>query len=196
MTRFARKGGVTENKEAKKKKQDATDWSGMFKSQAGHQDSDSQSDDDEKLRELNEQKRKHESDLNKRIEIENSNIPVAKREQPSQDYEATMQKYSNLVDKEVLEDLLEMKRAKTISEADFLERVAKEARSNQRRLNRQTERENSKTCFKCRRAGHSIDDCPEMRRDSEQGVGICYKCGSTEHAINKCKAKVEPGGED
>ena len=184
MTRFARKGGVVENKETKKKKLDATDWTGMFngKSQANASDTDSE------IEELNRKKRKHEDDLNKRIEMENSNTTPKQH-----DYEYTMKKYSSIIDKEVLEDLLEMKKTKKIDESDFLERVVKEARSNQRRLNRQSERENSKTCFKCRRAGHSIDDCPEMKRDSEQGVGICYKCGSTEHAINKCKVKVEPG---
>ncbi|KAH3839510.1 hypothetical protein DPMN_112941 [Dreissena polymorpha] len=38
-----------------------------------------------------------------------------------------------------------------------------------------------------------MSDCPEMRRDVEQGTGICFKCGSTEHAINKCNVKLAPG---
>ena len=194
MTRFARKGGVAENKEAKKKKLDATEWTVMFNNKNKDaeattvSDNESGTDETDQIEELNRKKRKHEHDLNKRIERENANtLP-----KPS-DYDFTMNKYASLIDKEVLDDLLEMKQQKKIDEADFLERVVKEARSNQRRLSRQNERETSKICFKCRRPGHAIDDCPEMRRDSEQGTGICYKCGSTEHAISKCKVKVEPG---
>ena len=50
-----------------------------------------------------------------------------------------------------------------------------------------------KICFKCRRSGHSVEECPEVSGDMEQAVGICYKCGSTEHSVTKCKVKVEPG---
>ena len=185
--RFARKGGIHENKEAKKKKLDATDWSGMFVKRnvdatAVAEEEENNNDDDE-VNKLEEQKRKHEKDLNKRIEQENSNSLVEK----------AMLKYSSLVDKEVLDDLLEMKHKGQLSESEFVEKLTREARSNQRRLTRQNERETSKTCFKCRKQGHSVDECPQVSRDMEQAVGICYKCGSTEHSVAKCKAKVEPG---
>ncbi|XP_052278950.1 uncharacterized protein LOC127877298 isoform X2 [Dreissena polymorpha] len=69
----------------------------------------------------------------------------------------------------------------------------KEQRSELRRLKRQKDTENKKLCFHCRESGHQMSDCPEMRRDVEQGTGICFKCGSTEHAINKCNVKLAPG---
>ena len=191
MTRFARKGGVTENKETKKKKQEATDWSGMFvekKDEPTETDTtiEKNNNSNEDVALLNEQKRKHESDLNRRIEQENLNY--------SSEMSKAMQKYASHVDKEVLDDLLDMKKRGLIEDdAEFVERLTKEARSNRRRLTRQNERETAKICFKCRRSGHSVEECPEVSRDMEQAVGICYKCGSTEHSVTKCKVKVEPG---
>ena len=94
--------------------------------------------------------------------------------------------------------------------------VKKEAKRNERRLNRQQDRQDTKVykkdkndfsiqlmsqlfffcfkvCFKCRQSGHSVQECPSIKKDSEQGTGICYKCGSTEHALRNCKVKVAPG---
>jgi len=69
-----------------------------------------------------------------------------------------MQKYASHVDKEVLDDLLDMKKRGLIEDdAEFVERLAKEARSNRRRLTRQCERETAKICFKCRRSGQSVE---------------------------------------
>ncbi len=180
--RFARKGGIGENKETKKKKLDATDWSGMF-AQTSKESESKEFGNNNNNNNDEEKKRKHEEDLNKRIEQENANGTLEK----------AMHKYSSHVDKEVLDDLLEMKQAGRLSESEFVEKLMREARSNQRRLSRQNERESTQTCFKCRRQGHGVDECPQMSRDMEQAVGICYKCGSTEHSVAKCKAKVEPG---
>jgi hypothetical protein len=192
MTRFARKNGVTENKETKKKKQEATDWSGMFgekkeeQTEAASTTTTTTTTNNSEIDLLIEQKRKHESDLNKRIEQENLNY--------SSEMSKAMQKYASHVDKEVLDDLLDMKKRGLIEDdAEFVERLTKEARSNRRRLTRQNERETTKICFKCRRSGHSVEECPEVSGDMEQAVGICYKCGSTEHSVTKCKVKVEPG---
>lgn len=186
MTRFARKGGLLETKESKKKKLDATEWKSMV-DQSGEESNH----EDEELN----RKKKHEEDYNKKIEQENSNslAKINQIKSSSTDLDYEIQKYSKTIDKEVLDDLLEMKKQNKLTEDEFIERLHKEARSNQRRLNRQNERETGRICFKCRRPGHAIDDCPEMKRDSEQGSGICYKCGSTEHAMNKCKVKLEPG---
>lgn len=50
-----------------------------------------------------------------------------------------------------------------------------------------------KICFHCRKAGHGMDECPEMDKDEqEMGSGICYRCGSTEHELQKCRAKIDP----
>ncbi len=50
-----------------------------------------------------------------------------------------------------------------------------------------------KVCYKCRKTGHHISHCPEVKKDVEQGTGICYKCGTTEHSAVQCKIRVAPG---
>ncbi|XP_013415139.1 zinc finger CCHC domain-containing protein 9-like [Lingula anatina] len=69
----------------------------------------------------------------------------------------------------------------------------KAARSEYRRVKRINEREAARVCFNCRQSGHTLADCPQVTRDTDQGTGICFKCGSTEHSSATCKAKVEPG---
>ncbi|KAJ2723350.1 hypothetical protein GGI07_002703 [Coemansia sp. Benny D115] len=58
---------------------------------------------------------------------------------------------------------------------------AKKKRSEQRRLQRQTEKEKNTTCFLCRTKGHSIRNCP-----TTTATGICYHCGSLEHTTKMC----------
>ena len=48
-------------------------------------------------------------------------------------------------------------------------------------------------CYNCRQAGHEIADCPEIRKDHDQGAGICFKCGSTEHRLEKCRTRTPNG---
>lgn len=86
-----------------------------------------------------------------------------------------------------------MKRKYKLNDNEFLDRVMRESRSNIRRLGRATERDNKRVCFKCRKPGHPISECPVLNKDHTEGAGICFKCGSTEHAIQKCKVKTEPG---
>lgn len=189
MTRFARKGGISEKKEDKKKKEDATDWNSMFENT-----------EDDKLNEGNkpdldvdeeEKKKYHEEELNKKIERDNLNSVNDGKKSFNNDF--VMRKYSKLIDKEVLDDLTQMKNKGKITQDEFLEQIVREGRSNQRRLDRQTEREDKRVCFKCRKPGHPVNKCPEMEKDSEQGTGICYKCGSTEHSISACKVRLEAG---
>ncbi|XP_067884928.1 zinc finger CCHC domain-containing protein 9 [Heterodontus francisci] len=71
--------------------------------------------------------------------------------------------------------------------------LKKDQRRENRRLKRQIQKKNAMICFHCRKAGHGMEQCPEMDRDEEEmGSGICYRCGSTEHEIQKCRAKVDP----
>ncbi|XP_072923213.1 zinc finger CCHC domain-containing protein 9 [Hemitrygon akajei] len=70
--------------------------------------------------------------------------------------------------------------------------LKKDQRREHRRLKRQAQKKNAMICFHCRKAGHGMEDCPEMDKDAEMGTGICYRCGSTEHEIQKCRAKIDP----
>ncbi|XP_013775442.1 zinc finger CCHC domain-containing protein 9-like [Limulus polyphemus] len=46
-----------------------------------------------------------------------------------------------------------------------------------------------KVCFRCRKPGHMIAQCPILEKDMEQGTSICFTCGSTEHMISRCPAR-------
>ncbi|XP_069792479.1 zinc finger CCHC domain-containing protein 9 isoform X2 [Narcine bancroftii] len=85
--------------------------------------------------------------------------------------------------------LLSVDNEKISSDTDH---VRKDQRRETRRLKRQTQKKNAMICFHCRKAGHGMEECPEMDKDEEMGSGICYRCGSTEHEIQKCRAKVDP----
>ncbi len=192
MVRFARKSGFAEKKEITRKAESATKWADMF--------NDTLVEEEIKPDEIDLKKiQQHEDDYNRRIELENSNTDIKKKPKKKKlfnsrsEYEALLKKHSDKVDKEVLNDLLELKRKYELSEEEFLERVMKESRSNTRRLSRANERDSKRVCFKCRQSGHSINDCPEMLKNNTEAAGICYKCGSTEHSMQKCKVKTEPG---
>jgi hypothetical protein len=201
MTRFARRGGVAEKRDNKKKKEEATEWEEMFannESNASNTRANGANGTNRKgewQQERKERIQKHKKDYESRINMENNGY--ARQKQFSRPFKSkhdyVMDKYSGSIDKEVLEYLLEMKKKRKLSEEEFLNKVMREARSNQRRLDRQDERENKRVCFKCRQPGHAVYECPQMKNDSEQGTGICYKCGSTEHAVQQCKVKLESG---
>lgn len=71
--------------------------------------------------------------------------------------------------------------------------LKKDQRREVRRLKRQAQKKSGMICFHCRKAGHGMDECPEMDKDEqEMGSGICYHCGSTEHELQKCRAKIDP----
>ncbi|CAF2085809.1 unnamed protein product [Rotaria magnacalcarata] len=67
-------------------------------------------------------------------------------------------------------------------------------RKAQKRLEKKRKRELKKICFRCRAAGHSMNECTaeipdELKQKREVKTGICYKCGSTEHRLNQCTVK-------
>jgi zinc finger CCHC domain-containing protein 9 len=188
MTRFARKGGVTEKKESKKKKEEGTEWSTMFKAPETAVES-------EIIESEFVKKRKHEEILDKKINEEKSEngVAIAPASTKIRDRETLLKTHGKYIDNEVLADLDEMLATKKITETEYADSIIREGRSNRRRLDRKNERDSAIVCFKCRKSGHCIDECPEVKDDCEQGTGICYKCGSTEHSVNKCKARVEAG---
>ena len=214
MTRFARRAGVLadNSKGDVKKKEDGTSWSEMISEQPGGEGVASGQDldaaDQEKKRSSEDRKRKHQDDYEKRIEFENKSNRFAGGQQEVQSeaahskvdkavkaesLDSLVKRYEQSLDKEVIDDLVSMKIAGKITYEELADKLSREERSNRRRLGRIEERQSSQVCFKCRKAGHSIQDCPLVKSDHEQGTGICYKCGSTEHAVSRCNAKVEPG---
>ncbi|XP_028660532.1 zinc finger CCHC domain-containing protein 9 isoform X1 [Erpetoichthys calabaricus] len=70
--------------------------------------------------------------------------------------------------------------------------LKKDKRKNDRRIKRQKAKQNNMICFKCRKTGHGLADCPQAEEDQDLGRGICYRCGSTEHEIHRCRAKIDP----
>ncbi|OZJ03680.1 hypothetical protein BZG36_03537 [Bifiguratus adelaidae] len=62
-------------------------------------------------------------------------------------------------------------------------------RSESRRQRRIKDRQSNMVCFSCRKAGHSVKDCPE----SQENAGICYNCGSLEHSLKECRKQSKSG---
>ena len=180
MTRFARKNGVCEKREDKKKKEEATDWTAMNAN--GDHDKEEKKNDNNN----NENEKVYDRKIN------DSSKQECRPKRKYEDFEKPVRHYFKHIDIAVLEELKQLKKNRKITMHEYFQQVKLQARSNQRRLQRQLERESSRCCFKCRRLGHSINDCPMIKADSEQGTGVCYKCGSTEHSVSACKAKVEP----
>lgn len=68
---------------------------------------------------------------------------------------------------------------------------------------RERSREKGLVCYRCRKTGHSAQNCPEPTTDGggggeggkgamkKKGGNICYKCGSMEHRIQVCP-KIKP----
>mmetsp|Transcript_10419 Transcript_10419/g.16894 ORF Transcript_10419/g.16894 Transcript_10419/m.16894 type:complete len:228 (-) Transcript_10419:35-718(-) len=65
---------------------------------------------------------------------------------------------------------------------------------NRREAHMARKRDKNLICYRCRKTGHSAQNCKEFSDDErnamqlrkKQGGNICYKCGSTEHRIQMC----------
>lgn len=47
-------------------------------------------------------------------------------------------------------------------------------------------------CYNCRKGGHNLSDCPELKSKipgADGAEGVCFKCGSTEHRQFECKVQ-------
>lgn len=180
MTRFARKNGIREKKEDKKKPEDATEWNSMFAEPSEQNQS-----------ELETKKQFHRNLLDRKIKDSMGNNYHSGNKKLETKY--VMRKFAKSVDKEVMDRLKDLKDKGKITHQEYLEQILREGRSSQRREERKTDREQKTVCFKCRKPGHMINQCPDMDKDQEQAAGICYKCGSTEHSIHQCKVRLEHG---
>ncbi|CAB3230747.1 unnamed protein product [Arctia plantaginis] len=49
-------------------------------------------------------------------------------------------------------------------------------------------------CYNCRKGGHVLSDCPELKSKipgADGADGVCFKCGSTEHRQFECKVQKD-----
>ncbi|KAM3965850.1 LOW QUALITY PROTEIN: uncharacterized protein ACR2FA_000177 [Aphomia sociella] len=47
-------------------------------------------------------------------------------------------------------------------------------------------------CYNCRKGGHNLSDCPDLKSKIpgvDAAEGVCFKCGSTEHRQFECKVQ-------
>ncbi|XP_053610479.1 uncharacterized protein DDB_G0287625-like [Plodia interpunctella] len=61
-----------------------------------------------------------------------------------------------------------------------------------RRAEKALARVRKEVCYNCRKGGHNLSDCPDLKNKIpgvEAGEGICFKCGSTEHRQFECKVQ-------
>lgn len=63
-----------------------------------------------------------------------------------------------------------------------------------RRAEKALARMKREVCYNCRKGGHNLSDCPELK-SKIPGVdapeGVCFKCGSTEHKQFECKVQKD-----
>lgn len=66
-----------------------------------------------------------------------------------------------------------------------------------RRAEKALARMKREVCYNCRKGGHVLSDCPELKSKIPGDVadGVCFKCGSTEHRQFECKVQREESKE-
>ncbi|KAJ2945758.1 hypothetical protein O0L34_g600 [Tuta absoluta] len=61
-----------------------------------------------------------------------------------------------------------------------------------RRAEKALARMRKEVCYNCRKGGHNLSDCPELKSKipgADAPEGVCFKCGSTEHRQFECKVQ-------
>ncbi|CAH0725579.1 unnamed protein product, partial [Brenthis ino] len=61
-----------------------------------------------------------------------------------------------------------------------------------RRAEKALARVKREVCYNCRKGGHNLSDCPDLKSNLpgvDAADGLCFKCGSTEHRQFKCKVQ-------
>lgn len=66
-----------------------------------------------------------------------------------------------------------------------------------RRAEKALARMKREVCYNCRKGGHVLSDCPELKSKipGDTADGVCFKCGSTEHRQFECKVQREESKE-
>ncbi|KAH9639615.1 hypothetical protein HF086_010022 [Spodoptera exigua] len=61
-----------------------------------------------------------------------------------------------------------------------------------RRAEKALARMKREVCYNCRKGGHVLSDCPDLKSkipSADAAEGVCFKCGSTEHRQFECKVQ-------
>lgn len=95
-------------------------------------------------------------------------------------------------DAERLQQLKQNMVNKGIPKSEVMRTIKLERRRAEKALTRMKK----DVCYNCRKGGHNLSDCPELKSKIsgvEFGDGICFKCGSTEHRSVECKVQKDQG---
>lgn len=91
-------------------------------------------------------------------------------------------------DADRLEDLKRNMLSKGIPKSE----VQRTLKLERRRAEKALARLKRDVCYNCRKGGHNLSDCPELKSKIpgvDGAEGVCFKCGSTEHRQFECKVQ-------
>ncbi|XP_045774892.1 transcriptional regulator ATRX homolog [Maniola jurtina] len=91
-------------------------------------------------------------------------------------------------DAERLEELKKSMIAKGIPKSE----VQRTMKLERRRAEKALARLKRDVCYNCRKGGHNLSDCPDLKANipgAGAADGVCFKCGSTEHRQFECKVQ-------
>ncbi|XP_050348226.1 GATA zinc finger domain-containing protein 4-like [Nymphalis io] len=91
-------------------------------------------------------------------------------------------------DAERLEELKKSMIKKGIPKSE----VQRTMKLERRRAEKALARVKREVCYNCRKGGHNLSDCPDLKSNIpgvDSAEGVCFKCGSTEHRQFECKVQ-------
>lgn len=91
-------------------------------------------------------------------------------------------------DAERLEELKKNMMNKGIPKSE----VQRTMKLERRRAEKALARLKREVCYNCRKGGHNLSDCPDLKSKIpgvDAADGMCFKCGSTEHRQFECKVQ-------
>ncbi|XP_023947058.2 MATH and LRR domain-containing protein PFE0570w [Bicyclus anynana] len=91
-------------------------------------------------------------------------------------------------DAERLEELKKSMIQKGIPKSE----VQRTMKLERRRAEKALARLKREVCYNCRKGGHNLSDCPDLKANipgAGTAEGVCFKCGSTEHRQFECKVQ-------